>query len=75
MLLFSAGKKSPESRWQKSCNEKDVSGKSGDRKADYGKTVDGKTGYGKAVNGKPVINSADIGICRHRWHEQNIIFI
>ena len=65
MILFSAGEKSPVSRWQKSCNEKTVGGKT-----DYG-----KTGYGKAVDGKPAINSADIGICRHRWHEQNIIFI
>ena len=58
----------------KNLETKKVSGKSGDRKTDYGKTVDGKTDYGKAVNGKPVINSADIGIYRHRWHEQNIIY-
>jgi len=69
MILFSAGEKSSESRWQKSCNENTVGGKS-----DYGKSDYGKTGYGKAVDEKPVINSADIGICRHRWHEQNIIY-
>ena len=38
------------------------------------KTLAANPVTGKAVNGKPVINSADIGICRHRWHEQNIIY-
>ncbi len=67
--LFNAGEKSPESRWQKSCDGYTVGGKFGDGKPGYG-----KADYGKAVYGKPDINSADIGICRHRWHEQNIIY-